>query len=345
MENLLIKHDKSVLEALKKLNYLKDISRLILFVVDENQSVIGSLTDGDIRRNIIKNQNLLNPIGEICNKGFTYINDFETFIDFKEYLNKGLKILPVLDNKKRLVEIIDLTKSKSKIPIECVIMAGGRGKRLSPLTDKIPKPMLKLGNKPIIEHNIDRLISFGIKKIYITINYLGDQIQKHFGDGSSKGIKIEYIHEDKPLGTAGSLSLIKKIKTDYLLIINSDLFTNADISKIYSNTILNKSDITIASKNYKVDIPYAIFESENYFVKNFVEKPTYRYQSNAGIYLIKSNILKMIPRNVFYDITDLIIKLIDDKKIVMHEPITGYWIDIGSPSDYDNAKELINLLG
>ena len=191
LNNLKVKSDASILDALTILNellYKESISRLILFVVDENDTVIGSLTDGDIRRALIKNQDLTQPVSEICNQEFIHSSESGEFIDLKTYRQQNIKMLPILNGSKKLVEIIDLDQTKSKLPLECIIMAGGRGKRLSPLTDTIPKPMLNLDGKPIIEHNIDRLISFGIKKLYISVKYLGEQIESYFGDGSSKGI-------------------------------------------------------------------------------------------------------------------------------------------------------------
>ena len=215
--NNLIDQNKTILESLKKLGSIRNLSRLILFVTNNKNQVLGSVTDGDIRRSLITHRDLKKKIGEICNTDFIYITNTDVYIDFKnEYLNNNIKILPVLNKEMHLVDLIDLQIMESNLPLECIIMAGGRGKRLSPLTDKIPKPMLMLGSKPIIEHNIDRLIKFGIKKIYISVNYLSNIIKDYFGDGSSKGIEIRYIEESKPLGTAGSLTLVDKFKTNHI---------------------------------------------------------------------------------------------------------------------------------
>ena len=221
-------------------------------------------------------------------------------------------------------------------------MAGGRGKRLSPLTDKVPKPMLILGDKPIIEHNIDKLISFGIKKIYISVKYLGEQIKSHFGDGNSKGIKIEYISENKPLGTAGCLSLVDNFEKNNILLMNSDLFTNVDFNKMYKSFLSENAEMVVASTKYKVDIPYAVFDyNVNNKVVGFKEKPSFTYHSNAGVYIFKKKWISSIPKDSFFDITDLMELMIDKKKKIIHEPILGYWVDIGTPNDYKNAKRLI----
>lgn len=344
LNNLKVKSDASILDALTILNellYKESISRLILFVVDENDTVIGSLTDGDIRRALIKNQDLAQPVSEICNQEFIHSSESGEFIDLKTYRQQNIKMLPILNGSKKLVEIIDLDQTKSKLPLECIIMAGGRGKRLSPLTDTIPKPMLNLDGKPIIEHNIDRLISFGIKKLYISVKYLGEQIESYFGDGSSKGIEIEYIWEDKPLGTAGAMSLVDNFKSDHVLLMNSDLFTNVDFEDLYLDLIKNNADMAVASTEYKVDIPYAIFETEENVVKAFKEKPSYIYHSNAGIYILKKELIEQIPKNTFYDITDLMEVLVSSGGKLIYNPIVGFWIDIGSPADYKRAQEFI----
>ena len=341
--NNLIDQNATILESLKQLGSIRNLSKLILFVKNNENQIIGSVTDGDIRRSLIKHRDLKKKIGEICNTNFNYIDNTEVYIDLKnEYLAKNIKILPVLNKHKFLIDIIDLSKQESNIPMECVIMAGGRGKRLSPLTEKIPKPMLMLGSKPIIEHNIDRLIKYGIKKIYISVNYLSNVIKNYFGNGSSKGIKIYYIEEDRPLGTAGSLTLVDKFKTDHVLLMNSDLFTNIDFEELYKSALHNNSSITLASKNYKVDIPYAIFDSQKSIINEFKEKPVYNYNLNAGIYILKKEVIDKIPDDTFYDITDLIEKLMKEDEIISHSIINGYWIDIGKKEDYERAQELIS---
>ena len=342
-DKLLIYENKTLLDALNLLNTIRDISRLVLFVLSEkDETVIGSLTDGDIRRSLIKDNDLNKKVGEICFKDFIYLNESDGFIEFNTLRKENIKIVPLLKKDKTLSRIIDLEKTKSQLPLECMIMAGGRGKRLSPLTDSIPKPMLLLGNKPIIEHNIDRLIAFGIKKIYISVKYLGEQIETYFGDGSSKGIQIEYIwDEDIPLGTAGSLSLVDEFKTEHVLLMNSDLFTNVDLEEMYTKLINSEADMVVASTEYKIDVPFAVFETENQKVSALREKPSYIYHSNAGIYVFKKELIKFIPKKSYFDITDLMEVLLSNGGKLLHDPIRGYWIDIGKPIDYKNAKEFI----
>jgi dTDP-glucose pyrophosphorylase len=348
VKNLIISQERTLIEALDQLNrilYIDSISRLILFVVDTSQKVVGSVTDGDVRRALVKHQNINLKVGDICNPDFLFEHETNGFLDLSYYRKKDIKILPMLDTHKQLVRIIDLDNIKSQLPLECMIMAGGRGKRLSPFTDEVPKPMLPLGGKPIIEHNINRLISFGIKKIYISVKYLGEQIQDYFGDGSSKGISIEYIWEDKPLGTAGALALVNEFSTEHVLLMNSDLFTNVDFEEMYLKLINEKADMVVASTEYKVDVPYAILEDHNnQQVKAFKEKPSYIYHSNAGIYMLSKQVIQTIPKQEFCDITDVMQQLISQQKKLIHCPIIGYWIDIGKPIDYKQAQEFIKHL-
>ena len=343
-DNILINENKTIHQALEKLNSLRDISRLILFVIKNDGSVLGSLTDGDIRRSLADKANLLIKVGDICNRNFLYEDVKKEFLQLSSFRKKNIQILPILDKNKKIVRILDLEKIKSILPLECMIMAGGRGKRLSPLTDNVPKPMLPLNGKPILEHNIDRLIEFGIKKIYISVKYLGEKIQEYFGDGSQKGIIIEYIWEEKPLGTGGALTLVDEFLTENVLLMNSDLFTDVNFEDLYLNHIKSKSDMVVSSTEYKVDIPFAVLDTNLTQVTDFKEKPSYIYHSNAGVYILKKKLISEIPKNKFYNITDLMNNLVKRGGKLIHYPIKGFWIDIGSPTDYIQAQELIKHL-
>ncbi|MFJ1490666.1 nucleotidyltransferase family protein [Capnocytophaga canis] len=344
MESVVINQKSTLVEGLEKLNQIRHLSRLILFVIDDEGRVLGSVTDGDIRRSIANDQNLEKSLGEICNREFKHLTKAGKYQSFQEFRKADIKILPVLDENNKMVDLVDLAKTQAKLPLEAVVMAGGRGKRLSPLTDTVPKPMLLLGEKPIIEHNIDRLISFGIKKIYISVKYLGDQIVDYFGDGSSKGIEIEYIWEDKPLGTAGALALIENFGSEHILLMNSDLFTNANFESLYLKLIQEEADMSVASTEYKVDVPYAVFEIKGSKVLNFKEKPSFIYHSNAGIYIFKTTLIQKIKKGEYCDITDVMQQLVNEGGKLVYDPIIGYWVDIGKPVDYYQAQEFIKHL-
>lgn len=342
--DVLIHKNKNLVEGLQRLNKLRNLSRLILFVIDDNHKVVGSVTDGDIRRSIIAEQNLQKTLGEIANPDFKRLYQTDSYQSFEKYRKLDIKILPILNSEGILVDLIDLESTQAKLPLEAVIMAGGRGKRLSPLTDTIPKPMLQLGSKPIIEHNIDRLISFGIKKIYISVKYLGEQIVDYLGDGNQKNINIEYVWENEPLGTAGALALIDNLTTEHILLMNSDLFTNVNFESLYLKLINEGADMAVASTEYKVDIPYAVFETKAGKITNFKEKPSFIYHSNAGIYILKRSLISKIQKNKYCDITDVMEQLVTEGGKLVYDPIIGYWIDIGKTVDYEHAQEFIKHL-
>ncbi|GET21579.1 nucleotidyltransferase family protein [Prolixibacter denitrificans] len=335
----IIAQTASVIEAMKKLNEIPD--SLTLFVVDEQQRLVGTLTDGDIRRGFINGLTLNNNVEKFMLLHFHKINNGFSVHDFKHAREKGVRLLPVLDNTGKIRKVYDLKKRKSILPVECMIMAGGRGERLRPLTDSTPKPLLPLGDKPIIEHNIDRLISFGIEKIYISVKYLGQQIVDYLGDGSSKGISIEYIWEEQPLGTAGALSLVNTFKSNHILLMNSDLFTDINFEELYLTVLEEDASMGVATTPYTTKVPYGIFQVDRNRVIGLKEKPTYTNYANAGIYILKKECIRKIPHNTHFNITDLMEKLIKEDMAVIHDPIVGYWIDIGQHQDYINAQEIV----
>lgn len=335
----LIRESASITEAMKKLNEVPET--LTLFVLDEYQRLVGTLTDGDIRRGFLDGLKLSDDTSRFMFKNYHRVFNGFSVQDFKAARDKGIKLLPVINKNGEICKVYDLKKHKSILPLECMVMAGGRGERLRPLTDTTPKPLLNLGNKPIIEHNIDRLISYGIEKIYISIRYLGQQLIDYFGDGSSKGITIEYIWEDQPLGTAGALSLIKEFNRKHLLLMNSDLFTNSDFEDLYLNSIEHNASIAVATVPYVTKVPYGIFNIDDNKITGLKEKPVYTNYANAGIYILKTEIINKIPHNSFYNITDLMEKILLEGYSIIHNPIIGYWIDIGQHQDYLNAQEIV----
>ncbi len=337
-----IHQNKNIVEAMKMLGDVPET--LTLFVVDDDEKLVGTLTDGDIRRAFIKGKTLDDNVSDFMFTRFTSVYNNFTVEEFKKARNLGIRLLPVLNQFEKVERIIDVKRQKSNLPLEALIMAGGRGERLQPLTNKTPKPMLMLGDKPILEHNIDRLIEYGITKIYISVKYLAEQIIDYFGDGSSKGISIEYIHEEKPLGTAGAISLLKEIGTDYLLLMNSDLFTDADFEDLYLQTLKNNAELGAASVSYSVKVPYGIFTESNKKITGLKEKPTITSYANSGIYILNKNLFSLIPENTFFNITDLMNLMIEQNRTIIHNPIIGYWIDIGQHQDYENAQEIVKHL-
>lgn len=333
----------TIKSALKKLDSLA--SDAVLFVVDKNKKLIGSLTDGDIRRGLIKGISMEESIEKLYNSKpkFVTINnvDIKKIIDFK---SKKIKIIPLVDNDKKVIEIINLNNLRSFLPVDAVIMAGGEGKRLRPLTETKPKPLLMVGEKPIMEHNVDRLAEYGISNFWFSINYLGDQIEKYFNKAGKRNMKINYVWEGKPLGTIGSISLIDNFTHEHILISNSDILTTIDYEAFYLDFLEKDADFSVLTIPYNVTLPYGILETKDSKIVSFKEKPTYNYFSNGGIYLMKRKLLEYIPKNTFFNATDLMEELISlDKKIVSY-PASGYWLDIGKPEDFSKAQIDINRI-
>lgn len=339
ISNHILHQTETVREALAKLDKLA--SDAILFVVDENKVLIGSLTDGDLRRGFIKNLGFDDVILSYVQKNpISITRNNYTLAQLEEYKKRNFKIIPILNEEGIIVDILNFRIQQTIIPADAVLMAGGEGKRLRPLTNTIPKPLLVIGSKPIIEHNIDRLINVGIKNINLSINYLGDQLVDYFGDGAEKGANIQYVREDKPLGTIGSILLVENFNHDDIIIMNSDLLTNIDFADFFNTYKEADADMAVAATSYHVDVPYAVLEvNEDNQVSSLKEKPRYTYYSNAGIYIIKKKILDIIPKDQYYDITDLMDAVIAKSEKLITYPITGYWLDIGKHEDFKQAQE------
>lgn len=327
--------------ALRALDLLKDFVSRTLFVVNNSHMLVGTLTDGDIRRGLLSGLEISQTIELFMNSNFKFLKSSQDNIAIiKEYKRNGIQLVPLIDDNFQLLEVIDLTKTKTLLPVTALIMAGGRGERLSPFTDTCPKPMLKVGNKPIIEHNIDRLIACGISEIFISVKYLKEQIMDYFGNGSSKGIKINYIEENVALGTLGALSMMENFSYQDLLVMNSDLLTNIDFEDFFSFYKECNACMVLASIPYVVNVPYAVLDTNGSSVRSFSEKPTYTYYSNGGIYLLKASLKKYVTKGSFYNATDMMDSLIhDEKHHLIHYPLLGYWLDIGKHQDFIKAQE------
>jgi len=336
-------YNATIRDALIKLNEVESAA-INIFVVNEAFQVLGSLTDGDIRRHLIKFGDLSAPVTEAMNKNFERINKDYTLAELDKFRKKKIELVPLVDNDDRLLDLVDLSKIRSILPVDALIMAGGEGRRLQPFTNTIPKPLLRVGDKPILEHNVDRLISFGIKNFFLSIRYLGQQIVDYFGDGSEKGIKIEYLWEKEPLGTVGALRTVSRREHSSVLVMNSDLLTDIDFEDFYRAYEESGADFSVASVPYQVSIPYAVLETQNNMVLSLEEKPTFNYYSSAGIYLLNADLIDLIPPNCSFNATDLIEVLITKGKRVSSFPILGYWLDIGRPEDYMKAIKDIKHL-
>lgn len=347
MENIhIISEKKTLLEALRQINSIAP-EPLVLFVVDEQQRMVGTLTDGDSRRALVAGASVNDTIDTVMLHNFRYMTT-DNATDVREIRHQKemkMKLVPILDSEKHIVDIINLEKYKSRLPFDAVLMAGGKGERLRPLTLETPKPLLKVGDKCIIDHNIDRLISYGVKHIFVTVNYLKEQIEEHFTEPRGE-VKVQTVREPKFLGTIGSIKFVENFYNDTVLVMNSDLFTNINYEDFFLHFKEHDADMSVAAVPYSVQVPYGIFKIEDRRnITGLVEKPTYDYYANAGIYLIKKSALDLIPEDTFFNATDLIEALIAQRRKVIRFPLNGTWIDIGNPQEYKRANELVKHMG
>ena len=316
-----------------------------LFVVDDTDKMVGTLTDGDIRRGLIHGAALEDAISDIMHRDFKFLQDGNLDAEkLKTFRERLIFFVPVLDPEGHVVRVCDLLKYKTFLPIDAVLMAGGKGERLRPLTEKTPKPLLPVGEKAIIDHNIDRLISYGIKHINVTVNYLGEQLEEHFREPRNE-VQIKTVHEPKFLGTIGSIRFVPKFYNDTVLVMNSDLFTNINYEDFYLHFKEHDADMSVAAVPYSVSVPYGILDIEGKRdIKGLIEKPTYDYYANAGIYLIKRTALDLIPADTMFHSTDLLGALVAQGRKVIRFPLNGTWIDIGNPQEYKRANELVKYM-
>ncbi|MBQ7942111.1 MAG: NTP transferase domain-containing protein [Muribaculaceae bacterium] len=344
MEKYIIKADATIKDALKRLNALSGKYPMTLFVTDDAGKVLGTLTDGDIRRSLVAGAELSASVAEVMHTDFVALH--EGCIDvgeIKRMRARKVTLVPRLAEDGTILRLHDFSRQNSLLPLDAVLMAGGKGERLRPLTDNTPKPLLTLGGKSIIDYNIEALAQNGISRISVTTNYLAEQIEEHFSN-PVEGVGVKCVKEPCRLGTIGSLSLIDDIENENVLLMNSDLFTNISYEDMYLSHVESEADVTVAVTPHVVSVPFGVLVSdENGNVKGLEEKPVYSYYINAGIYIIKRELLTLIPRNRYYDATDFLEDVIAEGRVVRQFPINGIWIDIGSHADFRHAQDLLRL--
>lgn len=338
----IVSKGNNVRDALEKLNKLPGDS-MTLFVVNEANELIGSLTDGDVRRALIANAKLTDSVECVMNNNPTVLSPQTDIYDCVHSARKrGVKLLPKTDSNAHLQSIINLTSLKALLPIDAVLMAGGRGERLRPLTLNCPKPLLKVGGKAIIDYNIDELQANGVDSIHVTVNYLKEQIEEHF---TKRGDGVKCVAEPTRLGTMGSLALVEGLHHDHVLVMNSDLLTTISFEALYRRHLDTGADLTMSVIPYNVSVPFAIIDTTEDRVTGLREKPVYNYFANAGVYIMRSELLPMIEKGKYLDAPDFVERLIAQGRKVSYYPIEGTWIDIGSPDDFRRANEIMSTRG
>lgn len=318
----------------------------IALVVDEEGKLRYTITDGDVRRAILHGLSLDMKVKEWAEKQCEHGNK-NPVTAMKSTLSQDLlqlmsdndlKHIPLTDASGRVVDLVvvsDLIKEE-RSPMTAVIMAGGSGRRLHPLTLDLPKPMLPVGDRPLLEHIVERLRMSGIHQVKMTTRYKKDQITRHFGNGEDFGVNIEYVEENSPLGTAGALGNFKEIG-ETLLVINGDILTNLDFRSMNDFHYEHGADMTVAVKQYELNVPYGVIETNGSFVTGVFEKPVVQHFINAGIYLLNQKVCRFIPSDQPYEMTDLIDRALSEGCRVASFPIREYWLDIGHADDYQRA--------
>ena len=339
IENIKLNQNATIKEALK---IIDSGAMQIALILDDSNKFIGTLTDGDIRRGLLKGLDLDSSIESII---FT-TPTIATISDTKEEilklaLSKKLHQIPILDHDGKIVgiqEIEELIKPKEKTN-RVILMVGGLGTRLRPLTENTPKPMLKVGNKPILQTIVEKFAEYGYTNIVMCVNYKSHVIQDYFGDGKEFGVNIEYILEEQRMGTAGALSLLKEKPTEAFFVMNGDLLTNVNFEHLHDFHISNNSMGTMCVREYDFQVPYGVVNMYGSNILSIEEKPVHKFFVSAGIYMLSPDVLKYIPESKFYDMPTLFEKIISEKQNAISFPLREYWLDIGRIEEYKKAND------
>lgn len=339
IKNIKLKQNATIKEAL---GIIDSGAMQIALVVDDNDKLLGTLTDGDIRRGILRGLDLDSSIETIVFKepAIAKISNTKEEI-LKIALSKKLHQIPIVDDNGivlDLKEIEELVEPKIKTN-RVILMVGGLGTRLRPLTQDTPKPMLKVGNKPILQTIVEKFAEYGFVNITMCVNFNASIIRDYFGDGKEFGVNIDYVLEQKRMGTAGALSLLKERPSEPFFVMNGDLLTNVNFEHIFNYHTLHKATATMCVREYDYEVPYGVVKMNDNKITAIAEKPVQKFFVSAGIYMLSPEILDLIPKNEFYDMPALFEKLIKLSKNVISFPIREYWLDIGRMEEYQRANE------
>ena len=314
----------------------------IAIVVNENDALVGTVTDGDIRRGLLNGLDLNSSVSLVVHKSpsIASVGDTKESI-LKIALAKKLHKIPLVDELGKLVgieDIEDIIKPVGKTN-RVILMVGGLGTRLRPLTQDTPKPMLKVGNKPILQTIVEKIAEYGFVNITMCVNFNASIIRDYFGDGKEFGVNIDYVLEQKRMGTAGALSLLKERPSEPFFVMNGDLLTNVNFEHIFNYHTLHKATATMCVREYDYEVPYGVVKMNDNKITAIAEKPVQKFFVSAGIYMLSPEILDLIPQDEFYDMPTLFEKAIAQDKNVISFPIHEYWIDIGRLEEYQKANE------
>lgn len=322
--------------------------RRIAIVVDEDGCLLGTLTDGDVRRCLLEGGTLETPVARAMNTHPVTATPDSPANYLLDLMRRGnVMAIPLVDTDgrfKRLIHLTDLTSDDSEavkgaVFEFAVIMAGGEGVRLRPFTENIPKPMIDIGGLPLLERQIQQLACTGIRRVYLSVNYLGHVIEEHFGDGTGFGIEICYLREKEKLGTAGALSLLPEIPEKSILVMNGDILTTSSFDNLYAFHQSNGAYVTVAAVDYRVNIPYGVIHAEGSFIRQLEEKPSQRFFCNAGIYAVSPQTLELLREAEHCNMTEVVETCLIRSYPVAVFPVHEYWSDIGTPDDLEKARK------
>lgn len=345
LEAMLIQQSFSLREAMAAI----DTGGLgIVLLVDDDRRFVRTVTDGDLRRAILSGHGLdstiQHAIGTVGATPFTALIGTPREEQLGIMLNAKVRHLPLLNPDRTVADLACANNiPEDELDLQAVIMAGGFGTRLRPLTDHIPKPMLSVGGRPLMERTIESLQKAGIHRINVTTHFMPEKIIQHFGGGQRFGVELNYVSEEQPLGTAGALRLINEVE-EPLLVMNGDILTNIDFRSLVRFHRERKAKLTIAVRQYEMQVPYGVVEAKDGKVAELREKPRITFLVNAGIYLLEPSVLQHIPIEGRYDMTDLINSLLASGETVVGFPVMEYWLDIGKHDDFQKAQEDVNRL-
>jgi len=352
MKNLTIQPNATIKEAME---LLSETSEKVLLVIDEENKMIGTLTDGDIRRHILKDQNLTGSINDVYRRNPIFVFQEELNVDElkKIFIEKSITLIPILDQNRKLVDYFtwekvfgnDRKKESKKVIAPVVIMAGGRGTRLEPFTKVLPKPLIPIGDKTIIDHIIDRFRMYEIEKFYISVNYMANIIRAYFEE-KSLSYNLEFVQETEPRGTAGSIKLLKNKLNSPFFVSNCDIIIEADYADLYDFHIKGNYDITLVAATKQYSIPYGICKLKNGGeLATIQEKPEYNFLVNTGLYLLNPDVLELIPDSGIFHITYLIEKISGSGGHIGVYPVSeNSWIDVGQWTEYRKALKTIESI-
>jgi len=308
----------------------------IALVVDENRRLLGTVTDGDIRRGILRGVALSEAVEKVMRQKPVVVSSDKEREEILSLMKKRqIRQIPILDRQGRVVgiEVLDDLIGMRPKGNWVMLMVGGLGTRLRPLTDECPKPLLKVGTKPILEIILESFIEYGFRKFNLAVNYKDEMIKDYFGDGSRWGVEIRYIQEAMRMGTAGALTLLPDKPKDPVVVMNGDLVTKVNFDQLLEFHKELKAQATMCVREYDLEVPFGVVQIENHKILNVDEKPVQKFFVNAGIYVLEPEILEMIPKESFYDMPNLFNKLLAEKIETVAFPVREYWIDIGRMED------------